>query len=127
MVALHPGQNGSSAAATHADKERNPLMATQVNVGLFVRLEALPGKEDDVAAFLDQGLALVQEEPDTDRWFAVRFGPSSFGIFDAFPDDSGRQAHLNGAVGQALADKSGELFEQPNVEQLDVLAEKPPQ
>lgn len=102
-------------------------MATQVNVGLFVRLEALPGKEDDVAAFLDQGLALVQEEPDTDRWFAVRFGPSSFGIFDAFPDDNGRQAHLNGAVGQALADKAGELFEQPNVEQLDVLAEKPPQ
>ncbi len=102
-------------------------MATQVNVGLFVRLEALPGKEDDVAAFLDQGLELVQQEPDTDRWFAVRFGPSSFGIFDAFADDSGRQAHLNGAVGQALADKSGELFEQPNVEQLDVLAEKPPQ
>lgn len=102
-------------------------MATKVNVGLFVRLEALPGKEDDVAAFLDQGLALVEEEPDTDRWFAIRFGPSTFGIFDAFPDDSGRQAHLNGAVGQALAEKSGELFEQPNVEQVDVLAEKPPQ
>jgi hypothetical protein len=117
MVVLHPGQNGNSAAATHGDK-RNPLMATQVNVGLFVRLEALPGKEDDVAAFLHQGLELVQQEPDTDRWFAVRFGPSSFGIFDAFPD---------GAVGQALADKAGELFEQPNVEPLDVLAEKPPQ
>ncbi|TMK57495.1 MAG: antibiotic biosynthesis monooxygenase [Actinobacteria bacterium] len=102
-------------------------MATPVNVGLFVRLEALPGKEDDVAAFLDQGLELVEQEPDTDRWFAVRFGPSSFGIFDAFPDDSGRQAHLNGAVGQALAEKAGELFEPPNVEQLDVLAEKPPQ
>jgi hypothetical protein len=102
-------------------------MATPVNVGLFVRLEALPGKEDDVARFIDQGLSLVQQEPDTDRWFGVRFGPSSFGIFDAFPDDSGRQAHLNGAVGQALADNTGELFEQPTVEQLDVLAEKPPQ
>ena len=85
-------------------------MATKVNVGLFVRLEALPGKEDDVATFLDQGLARVQQEPDTDRWFAIRFGPSSFGIFDAFPDDGGRQAHLNGAVGQALADNTGELF-----------------
>lgn len=98
-----------------------------MNVGLFVRLEALPGKEDDVAGFLDQGLSLVQQEPDTDRWFAVRFGPSSFGIFDAFPDDSGRQAHLNGAVGQALAENTGKLFEQPTVEPVDVLAEKPPQ
>jgi hypothetical protein len=102
-------------------------MATPVNVGLFVRLEALPGKEDDVADFLDQGLSLVQQEPDTDRWFAIRFGPSSFGIFDAFPDDSGRQAHLNGAVGKALGEKTGELFEQPTVEPVDVLAEKPPQ
>lgn len=102
-------------------------MTTQVNVGLFVRLEALPGKEEDVAKFLDQGLSLVQQEPDTDRWFAIRFGPSSFGIFDAFPDESARQAHLNGAVGQALAENTGELFEQPTVEQLDVLAEKPPQ
>ena len=102
-------------------------MATQVNVGLFVRLEALPGKEEEVANFLDQGLALVEQEPDTDRWFAVRFGPSSFAIFDAFPDDNARQTHLNGAVGQALADKTGELFEPPTVQQLDVLAEKPPQ
>jgi quinol monooxygenase YgiN len=102
-------------------------VATQVNVGLLVRIEALPGKEDDVANFLDQGLSLVEQEPDTVRWFAVRFGPSSFGIFDAFPDDSGRQTHLNGAVGQALAENTGELFEQPTVEQLDVLAEKPPQ
>jgi quinol monooxygenase YgiN len=102
-------------------------MATPVNVGVFVRLEALPGKEDDVVSFLDQGLSLVQQEPDTDRWFAVRFGSASFGIFDAFPDDSGRQAHLNGAVGQALAENTGKLFEQPTVEQVDVLAEKPPQ
>ena len=102
-------------------------MATPVTVGLFVRLEALPGKEDEVASFLDQGLSLVEQEPDTDRWFAIRFGPSSFGIFDAFPDDDARQAHLNGAVGQALAEKAGELFEQPTVEPVDVLAEKPPQ
>ena len=102
-------------------------MATPVTVGLFVRLEALPGKEDEVAGFLDQGLSLVEQEPDTDRWFAIRFGPSSFGIFDAFPDDDGRQTHLNGAVGQALGDKAGELFEPPTVEPVDVLAEKPPQ
>jgi len=102
-------------------------MAREVTAGLLVRIEALPGKEDDVAGFLQQGLSLVREEPDTIRWFGVRFGPSSFGIFDAFPDDGGRQAHLNGKVGQALAENTGRLFEQPTVEQVDVLAEKPPE
>lgn len=101
-------------------------MAREVTAGLFVRIEALPGKEDDVARFLQQGLALVQDEPDTARWFGVRFGPSTFGIFDAFPDDTGRQAHLTGQVAQALGENAGVLYEQPTIEPLDVLAEKPP-
>lgn len=101
-------------------------MAVPVTVGLLVRLEALPGRESDVEAFLQQGLGLVEEESDTVRWFAIRFGPSSFGIYDAFPDDSGRQTHLSGKVGQALKDNVGILFEQPSVELVDVIAEKPP-
>jgi len=102
-------------------------MANPVTVGLLVRIDALPGKEDDVQAFLEQGLTLVGDEPATTRWFGFRLGPSSFGIFDAFPDDDGRQAHLNGAVAQALGENAGTLFGPPTIEQVDIIAEKPPQ
>jgi len=101
-------------------------MARDVSVGLLVRFEALPGKEQEVADFLRQGLALVEQEPDTVRWFGVRFGPSSFGIFDAFPDDAGRQAHLDGKVAEALKAQVGTLFGEPTFEPADVLAERPP-
>ena len=72
-----------------------------VTVGLLVRLEAKPGKEADVERFLEGGLALVNEEPDTTAWFAVRMGPSSYGIFDVFPSDAGRRAHLQGRVARS--------------------------
>lgn len=101
-------------------------MVTQVSKALLVRLEALPGKEDDVRDFLNQGLSIVRGEPKTVRWFALQFGPSSFGIFDAFPDDDGRQAHLSGEVAKALGDSIGVLFENPTIEQVDVVAEKEP-
>lgn len=101
-------------------------MAQNVTVGLLVRIEANPGRESEVEDFLRQGQALVGEEPDTVRWFAIRFGPSSFGIFDAFPDDSGRQAHLSGKVAAALRENVGELFDEPSIEPVDVIAEKPP-
>jgi quinol monooxygenase YgiN len=94
-----------------------------VTVGLLVRLEAKAGKEAEVENFLKSGLALVQEEPDTTAWFAIRMGPSTFGIFDAFPDDSGRQAHLTGRVAAALMAKAPELLAQPpTIEKVDVLA-----
>jgi quinol monooxygenase YgiN len=101
-------------------------MATDVTVGLLVRIEAKPGREAEVESFLQQGLSLVQEEPDTVRWFALRLGPSTFGIFDAFAADSGRQAHLSGKVAEALGANAGELFDAPTIEQVDVIAEKPP-
>ncbi len=102
-------------------------MAETVKVGLLVRLEAKPGKESDVEAFLNAGLALVQEEPATVAWFAIRMGPSTFGIFDVFPDETGRQAHLDGQVGQALMARADELFSQPpSIEQLEILASKLP-
>jgi hypothetical protein len=101
-------------------------MATQVSKAVLVRLEALPGKEGDVRDFLNQGLSIVQGEPKTVRWFAVQFGPSSFGIFDAFPDEDGRQAHLSGEVAKALGENTGVLFENPTIEQVDVVAEKQP-
>jgi quinol monooxygenase YgiN len=98
-----------------------------VKVGLFVRLEAKPGKEAEVESFLKGGLAIVQGEPATIAWFAIRLGPSTFGIFDVFPDDSGRQAHLSGRVAAALMARSAELFSSPpSIENVAVLAVKLP-
>lgn len=96
-----------------------------VKVGLLVRLQAKPGKESDVAAFLRLGLPLAQQEPATTAWFALQLGPSTFGIFDVFPDDSGRQAHLSGPIAAALMAKASELLAQPPViEKVDILAAK---
>jgi quinol monooxygenase YgiN len=98
-----------------------------VSVGLFVRLEAMEGREEEVASFLESAQPLAEDEPDTTAWFAVRFGYSTFGIFDVFPDDSGRQAHLNGPIAAALMEKAPELLaEAPKIEQIDVLASKLP-
>ena len=98
-----------------------------VNVALLVRLEAKPGKEADVESFLRGGLSVVQGEPSTTAWFAIRIGPSTFGIFDAFPDEAGRQAHLSGRVAAVLMAKASELLaKEPVIEKVDVLAAKLP-
>lgn len=98
-----------------------------VRVALLVRLEAKPGKEKEVEELLRGGLAVVRQEPATTAWFAIRLGPSTFGIFDAFPDEAGRQAHLSGQVAAALMAKAPELFSQsPVIDQVDVIAAKLP-
>jgi quinol monooxygenase YgiN len=99
----------------------------QVNVALYVALEAKPGKEEAVAEFLRQGKALVEAEPATIAWFGIRLGPSTFAIFDAFPDETGRQAHLAGKVAAALMAKAADLLAQPpSIKMADVLASKLP-
>lgn len=98
-----------------------------IKVALFVRLEAKPGKAAELEGFLRGGLPLVEQEPATLAWFGIRLGPTTFGIFDAFPDESGRQAHLSGKVADALMAKAPELLAQPPViEKADVLAAKLP-
>jgi len=98
-----------------------------VTVGLYVPLEAKPGKEADVEAFLQSGQALVEDEPATIAWFAVRTGPTSFAIVDFFPDDAGRQAHLDGKVAEALMAQAPDLFEGPlAIRSVDVVASKLP-
>jgi len=98
-----------------------------LKTALFVRLEAKPGKEKEIADFLRSALPLVNAEPATTVWFGIQLGPSTFGIFDAFPDEAGRQAHLTGKVAAALMAKASELFSQPpSIEKVDVLAEKLP-
>jgi quinol monooxygenase YgiN len=92
---------------------------------LWVRLEAKPGKEKAVADFLNTGLQLAMQEARTPVWFALQLGPSTFGVFDAFADEAGRQAHLSGPIAQALMAKASELLAKPPaIESVDVLAAK---
>jgi quinol monooxygenase YgiN len=98
-----------------------------VNLGLLVRLEAKPGKDGDVEEFLKSALPLVRKEPATTAWWAVRFGRSEYGIFDVFPDEVSREAHLAGAVAMALTEQSDALFAQPpRIQKVKVLADKLP-
>ena len=98
-----------------------------VKLALYVRLEAKPGKEQEVEAFLLGGLPLVEQEPATAAWFGLKLGPSTYGIFDAFDDEAGRDAHLNGKVAAALMAKAGELLASPpSIAKVDVLAAKLP-
>ncbi len=93
-----------------------------MTVGLLVTLKAKPGREQDLTAFLTQGAALVQQEPLTPAWFALRLDHTAFAIFDAFADDAGRQAHLSGAVAQALASVADDMLaEPPRIQPADVL------
>lgn len=101
--------------------------ADMVKTALFVRLEAKPGKEQEVESFLMAGLPLVEQEPATIAWFALKIAPSVYGIFDAFPDDAGRQAHLSGKVAEALMARAPELLaNSPEIMNIDVLAAKLP-
>jgi quinol monooxygenase YgiN len=96
-----------------------------VRYSLFVRLQAKPGKEEEVAAFLASALPLAEAEPRTTVWFAFRFNKSEFGIYDAFADDSGRKAHLDGPIAKALMAKAGELLAKPpSIEPVDILGAK---
>ena len=96
-----------------------------VHVALLVRLEAKPGKEQVLAEFLTSALPLANAEPQTTVWFALKIGPSTFGIFDAFPNEAGREAHLSGPIAAALMAKADELLAQaPTIERVDILAAK---
>jgi quinol monooxygenase YgiN len=98
-----------------------------VKLALFARLEAKPGKEKEVTNFLEAGLGMANQEATTPIWFALRLGPTTFGIFDAFADESGRQAHLNGPIAKALMAQASVLFAKPPaIEQVEVLGAKLP-
>jgi quinol monooxygenase YgiN len=96
-------------------------------VALFARLEAKPGKESEVMKFLESGLALANQEARTLVWLALRLGPSTFGVFDVFADEDGRQAHMDGPITHALMAMAPELLAQlPAIEPSDVLGAKLP-
>jgi len=96
------------------------------NVGLLLTVEAKAGEEDEVAKLLASARPIVEDEPATIAWFAIRLGPSTFGVFDAFPDESGREAHLNGQVPAVLNDNAHLFASEPEITTVDVLADKLP-
>jgi|SRR5450830_484954 len=96
-----------------------------VNVALLVRVKAKLGKEAEVEGFLSSALPLANQEAGTTVWFALKLTPSEFGIFDAFADEAGRDAHLSGPIAAALMAKAADLLaEPPSIERVDVLAAK---
>ena len=98
------------------------------NVALWVQLEAKKGKETEVEKFLRDGLPIVNNEPGTISWYALKLSPTSYAIFDTFSDSIGREAHLAGEVAKALKEKAGDLFSKPpTIERIDVLAAKMPE
>ncbi len=98
-----------------------------VKVALFVKLQAKPGKETAVINFLKNALPLANQEITTPIWFALQLGPSTFGIFDAFADEAGRNAHLTGQIATALMANAAELLvEPPQIEHVEILAAKVP-
>ena len=99
----------------------------KVRLALLARVEAKAGKESEVESFLRSALSLVEEEPETVEWFAIKMGPSTFGIFDVFENEEGRQAHLNGRVAAALMANAGTLLAKaPVIEKCEVLEAKRP-
>ncbi len=95
------------------------------HVAIWAVVESKPGKEDEVEAFLKSAQALAERETETTAWYAVRIGPSKFGIFDTFPDERGRVAHLTGEIAKALAARAPELFaKEPEIHRLSILASK---
>jgi quinol monooxygenase YgiN len=98
-----------------------------LSLALFARLEAKPGKEEEVARFLGAGLEMAKQEETTPLWFALRLGRTTFAVFDAFADEQGRQNHLHGRIAQALMAKAPDLLAAPPaIESADVLGAKLP-
>ena len=96
-------------------------------VAIWAVVESKPGKENEVEAFLKSALPLAEREPETTSWYAVKIGPSKFGIFDTFPGEKGRDAHLSGDIAKALMAKAPELFSKaPEINKMDILASKTP-
>jgi quinol monooxygenase YgiN len=104
----------------------NPIMEMlMIKLAFFARFEAKPGKEEAVAEFLEAALDMAKKEPTTINWYALRLSPSTFGVFDTFNNEDGRQRHLNGPIGQALMAKAPELFSSPpSIEPVEVLGYK---
>jgi len=95
------------------------------NLGLLATLKAKPEQAETVASFIKGAVDLAKEEKQTLTWYSFRIDETTFGIFDTFKDESGREAHLNGEIAKALMGKADELLSQaPDIKKVDVLSAK---
>jgi quinol monooxygenase YgiN len=118
-------EGGPTTAGSLDDETTVASGRNNVKFGLLVRLEAKEGFEDEVQELLERGPQIVSSEPGTKFWFGLRLGPSTFGIFDAFPNEDGRDAHLAGKLAEELFEVAPDvLAEAPTIEEVDVLAQK---
>ena len=96
-----------------------------VKLGILALLEAKPGRGDDLAAFLEQGRAIAAAEEGTVTWYAFKLGETTYGIFDTFETEDGRQAHVEGEIPKALARVGGDLLaKEAEIRTVDVIAVK---
>jgi quinol monooxygenase YgiN len=119
-ISRHPSQIES--VETNSQLENRSMEA----IGLLVMLEARPGKEAEVEAFLKSAQPLARDEKGTVKWYAIKLGPGKFGIFDTFANEEGRNGHLAGEIAKALGARATELFATPpQIEKLELLASTP--
>ena len=96
-----------------------------VTLGILALLEAKPGKGDDLGAFLEAGRALAAAEEGTVTWYAFKLGETTYGIFDTFEAEDGRQAHLGGQIPAALGQVAPDLLATaPDIRTVNVIAVK---
>ncbi len=96
-----------------------------VTCGILALLEAKPGKGDQLRAFLEAGRAIAVEEKQTITWYAFKLSDTTFGIFDTFTNEEGRQAHLTGQIPVELGKVADELLaKEPDIRPIDIVAVK---
>jgi quinol monooxygenase YgiN len=119
-------QDASTASGQSAGNNSTQESSSMETIGLFVTLEARPGKEADAEAFLKSAQPLALNESGTLKWCAIKLGPRKFGIFDTFANEAGRNAHLTGEIAKALGARANELFATlPQIEKVEILASTP--
>lgn len=99
--------------------------ATESKYALQARIEAKPDKVTEVREFLEAALSMAEDEDGTTTWFSYQIDETTFGIFDTFPDEDARQAHLEGEIADELMANADELLAaEPEIEEIDVIAAK---
>ncbi|PYX27508.1 MAG: antibiotic biosynthesis monooxygenase [Acidobacteria bacterium] len=94
-------------------------------LAVWAQLEAKPGKEKEVEDPLKSAQPLAERESGTLSWYAIKMGPTTYGIFDAFADESSRNARLNGDIAKGLFAKAKDLFSKPpDIAKPEILAVK---
>jgi quinol monooxygenase YgiN len=120
-----PDLDGPGTAYSRESPHYGRTWLMTIDRGLLALLEAKPGKGDELAAFLVQGRELAAAENGTVTWYAFKLSDTTYGIFDTFENEDGRQAHINGQIPAALGQVAPDLLaKDPDIRPTDILAVK---